>query len=45
MTAFRTRWDERVKFLVHVMNTLPGISTYTSCGGHRKVTNWIREYY
>jgi hypothetical protein len=30
--------DERVKFLVYAMQ-LPGIHTYTSCGGHRKITH------
>lgn len=26
--------DERVKFLVDVLNSLPGIETFSSCGGH-----------
>jgi len=28
-----------MKGLAEVMNRLPGIHTYTSCGGHRKITD------
>jgi hypothetical protein len=27
--------DKRVRRLVHTLNSLPGITTYSSCGGHR----------
>jgi len=27
--------DKRVRRLVHTLNQIPGVSTYSSCGGHR----------
>jgi len=27
--------DKRVRRLVHTLNSIPGVSTYSSCGGHR----------
>jgi hypothetical protein len=27
--------DKRVRRLVHTLNSIPGITTYSSCGGHR----------
>ena len=26
--------DKRVRRLVHILNCIPGVSTYSSCGGH-----------
>src|SRR5438874_2145912 len=26
--------DKRVRRLVHILNSIPGITTYSSCGGH-----------
>jgi hypothetical protein len=27
--------DKRVRRLVHILNRIPGVTTYSSCGGHR----------
>jgi hypothetical protein len=27
--------DKRVRRLVHTLNSIPGVATYSSCGGHR----------
>jgi hypothetical protein len=27
--------DKRVRRLVHTLNSIPGVTTYSSCGGHR----------
>ncbi len=27
--------DKRVRRLVHALNSIPGVTTYSSCGGHR----------
>ena len=28
--------DKRMRLLVRVLNTIPGLQTHTSCGGHKK---------
>jgi hypothetical protein len=31
--------DKRMRLLVRVLNTIPGLQTHTSCGGHKKNKN------
>jgi hypothetical protein len=33
--------DKRMRLLVRVLNTIPGLQTHTSCGGHKKTGNRV----
>ena len=33
--------DKRMRLLVRVLNTIPGLQTHTSCGGHKKTENRV----
>lgn len=38
--GYRVRMDSRIKPLVQMISSLPGITTHTSCGGHEKITDF-----
>ena len=33
--------DKRIRLLVRVLNTIPGLQTHTSCGGHKKTEDRV----